>query len=113
MQQVLSLSGGIQQKVVLSKWLGSGIDIFLLDEPTRGIDVGGKEVIFEMIHRLVDEGASVILISSELEEVTRMSDRVIVMQMGRINGEFTKNEFDLEKILLCAMGKQFVAGEIL
>jgi len=113
MQQVLNLSGGNQQKVVLSKWLGSGIDIFLLDEPTRGIDVGGKEMIFEMIHRLVDEGASVILISSELEEVIRMSDRVIVMQMGRINGEFTKNEFDLEKILLCAMGKQYVTGDIL
>lgn len=112
MQQVLNLSGGNQQKVVLSKWLGSGIDIYLLDEPTRGIDVGGKEMIFEMIHRLVDEGASVIFISSELEEVIRMSDRVIVMQMGRINGEFTKSEFDLEKILLCAMGKQFTAGEM-
>jgi ribose transport system ATP-binding protein len=110
-QQVLNLSGGNQQKVVLSKWLGSGVDIYLLDEPTRGIDVGGKEMIFEMIHRLVDDGASVILISSELEEVMRMSDRLLVMQLGRINGEFAKEEFDLEKILLYAMGKQFTTGK--
>lgn len=93
--------------------MGPGIHIYLLDEPTCGIDVGGKEMIFETIHRLVDESASVILISSELEEIIRMSDRVIVTQMGQINGEFSKNELDLEKILLCAKGKQFETGEVL
>ena len=83
-QNVVNLSGGNQQKIVLCKWLGSGARIYLLDEPTRGVDIGAKEMIYQVIRRLVDEGSAVILISSDLEEVLQMSDRILAMNLGRI-----------------------------
>jgi ABC-type sugar transport system ATPase subunit len=84
------LSGGNQQKVVLAKWLERNADILIFDEPTRGIDVGAKYEIYQLMNRLVEAGKSIIMISSELPEVLGMSDRVIVMRDGRIRGEITK-----------------------
>jgi ribose transport system ATP-binding protein len=104
-QRVVNLSGGNQQKIVLCKLLGSGARVYLLDEPTRGIDIGAKEMIYQLIRQFIDEGAAVVLISSDLEEVLQMSDRILAMHLGRITGEFQKAEFDMERILLCAMGK--------
>ena len=106
-QNVVNLSGGNQQKIVLSKWLGSGARIYLLDEPTRGIDIGAKEMIYQLIRKLVDEGSAVILISSDLPEVLQMSDRILAMHLGTITGEFQQADFDLEQIMLCAMGKPY------
>lgn len=86
-QLVMNLSGGNQQKVVIEKWLVGDSDILIFDEPTRGIDVGAKQEIYELMNRLVDEGKSIIMISSEMTEILRMSDRIIVMCEGRITGE--------------------------
>jgi len=91
-QEVFNLSGGNQQKVVVGKWLNSHAQIFIFDEPTRGIDVGAKYAIYLLINRLVEEGKSVILISSELPEVLGMSDRVLVMRNGRISAELVGDE---------------------
>lgn len=83
-QTVFNLSGGNMQKVVLAKWLNTNVDIFIFDEPTRGIDVGAKYEIYQLINKLVEQGKSVIMISSELPEVMGMSDRLLVIQGGRI-----------------------------
>jgi ribose transport system ATP-binding protein len=88
-QQLNNLSGGNQQKVVLSKWLFSGTDILLLDEPTRGIDVGAKYEIYCLMNALTEQGKSIIMISSELPEVLGMSDKILVMHDGTIKGELT------------------------
>ena len=85
-QQVKKLSGGNQQKVIVARWLLKEPDIFIFDEPTRGIDVGAKSEMYELIENLAAEGKSVIVISSELAEVQRLSDRVIVMCEGKITG---------------------------
>jgi ribose transport system ATP-binding protein len=103
-QQVVNLSGGNQQKVVLGKWLCSQAEIFIFDEPTRGIDVGSKAEIYELINQLTANGVAVLMISSELPEILGMSDRILVMQQGRINGEFAADEATQEKILRCALG---------
>ena len=97
-QKVVFLSGGNQQKVVLSKWLMSDSEVMILDEPTRGIDVGAKREIFEIMNDLVAQGKALIFISSEMEEILGVSDRVIVMHEGRIAGEVPKDKFS-EKIL--------------
>ena len=97
-QKVVFLSGGNQQKVVLSKWLMSDSEIMILDEPTRGIDVGAKREIFEIMNDLAAQGKAIIFISSEMEEILGVSDRVIVMHEGRISGEVTKDKFS-EKIV--------------
>ncbi len=102
-QHVGSLSGGNQQKVALSKWMFSNPDIFILDEPTRGIDVGAKYEIYTVINKLVEEGLSVIIISSELPEVLGMSDRIYVMDNGQIVGEFKREEASQEKIMASIM----------
>lgn len=104
-QLCINLSGGNQQKVVLAKWLYADADILILDEPTRGIDVGAKHEIYLIINELVKIGKSVIMISSEMPEVLGMSDRVIVMHKGRITGEFDNNVCKLtpEKIMKCAL----------
>lgn len=86
-QLVRNLSGGNQQKVVIAKWLIRNSDILIFDEPTRGIDVGAKSEIYKLIHELIDEGKSIIVISSELPEVLRLADRIVVMCEGRITGE--------------------------
>ena len=81
------LSGGNQQKVVISKWLASGAKIFLFDEPTRGIDVGAKVEVFEVMDELARNGAAILMVSSELQEITQVADRIVVMRQGRISGE--------------------------
>jgi ribose transport system ATP-binding protein len=103
-QRVMFLSGGNQQKVVLSKWLCSEADILILDEPTRGIDVGSKVEIYEWMNRLAAEGAAIIMISSELHEILGMSDRILVMRRGAIAGEFLAHQATQEHILQCALG---------
>lgn len=104
-QQAVNLSGGNQQKVVLGKWLCSQAEVFIFDEPTRGIDVGSKAEIYELINQLTSNGVAVLMISSELPEILGMSDRILVMRQGRINGEFAAEEATQEKILRCALGE--------
>ena len=98
-QQVRNLSGGNQQKVVLAKWLQRDCDILIFDEPTRGIDIGAKQEIYELLGRLTKDGKSIIMISSEMEEILRMSDRIVVMCDGRITGVMNNAEATQEKIL--------------
>ena len=98
-QKVGNLSGGNQQKVLLSKWMYADPDILILDEPTRGIDVGAKYEIYCIINQLVAEGKSVIMISSELPEILGMSDRIYVLNEGKLVGEFDRNEATQEKIM--------------
>lgn len=98
-QKVMFLSGGNQQKVVLSKWLCSQADIFIFDEPTRGIDVGSKIQIYELMNSLTAGGSAIIMISSELPEILGMSDRILVMHRGTITAEFDVYEATQEKIL--------------
>lgn len=102
-QFVLELSGGNKQKIVIAKWLGFGADTLILDCPTRGIDIGVKANIYDLMCRLKAEGKSMILISEELPEVIGMSDRVIVMKKGRINGEFLREEGLSEAKLIKSM----------
>ena len=98
-QQVVNLSGGNQQKVVLSKWLFSKPEVLILDEPTRGIDVGAKYEIYTIISQLADEGKCIVLISSEMPELIGMCDRIYVMNEGRFVGEFLAAEASQEKIM--------------
>lgn len=102
--EVGKLSGGNQQKVVLSKWIMNNPKILILDEPTRGIDVGAKYEIYKIMNLLLKQGVGIILISSELPEVLGMSDRVFVMNQGRITGEFTRDEVTQEKVMTSATG---------
>jgi len=103
-QKIMYLSGGNQQKVVMSKWLCSNVDILIFDEPTRGIDVGSKVEIYQLMNRLTAEGVGILMISSELPEILGMSDRILVMHDGRITGEFLTEEATQEMILKCALG---------
>lgn len=98
-QKVKELSGGNQQKIALGKWLMASLDILLLDEPTRGVDVGAKEEIYKIIDRLSDRGKAILMVSSEMEEVLRLSDRTLVMNHGRIVSEYVKKEITAERIL--------------
>ena len=102
-QDVGNLSGGNQQKVLLAKWMFTDPDILILDEPTRGIDVGAKYEIYCIINELVASGKSVIMISSELPEVLGMSDRIYVMNEGRIVGEFQQKDASQESIMACIL----------
>jgi ribose transport system ATP-binding protein len=104
-QKVMFLSGGNQQKVVLSKWLCCRGKILIFDEPTRGIDVGSKAEIYQLMNELTAAGAAIIMISSDLPEVLGMSDRILVMHKGRINGEFSAADATQERILHCALGE--------
>ena len=99
-----SLSGGNQQKVALAKWLGSNCKILIFDEPTRGVDVGAKVEIYRIINQLAEEGASIIMISSEMPEIIGMSDRVLVMREGKVMGELNKNEISEENLIKLSMG---------
>ena len=96
---VSSLSGGNQQKVVIGKWLLTDAEIIILDEPTRGIDVGSKAEIHAIIDKLAHEGKAIIMISSELPEIMGMCDRIIVLHNGRITGELSRDEFSQQKIM--------------
>jgi len=102
-QKVIHLSGGNQQKVVLSKWLCRQADIFIFDEPTRGIDVGSKAEIYQLMNELTASGVAIMMISSELPEVLGMSDRILVMHQGRITGELSAGEATQEKLLHLAL----------
>ena len=103
MEQLLkNLSGGNQQKVIIARWLMKNSDIFIFDEPTRGIDVGAKSEIYRLMEDLVRQGKSIIMISSELPEVLRMSDRIIVMCEGRKTGELDIAEATQENIMQLA-----------
>lgn len=102
--EVGKLSGGNQQKVVLSKWIMNNPKLLILDEPTRGIDVGAKYEIYKIMNELVQQGVGIVLISSELPEVLGMSDRILVMCEGEITGEFTREEATQEKVMMCATG---------
>ncbi|MBI9108812.1 MAG: sugar ABC transporter ATP-binding protein [Spirochaetales bacterium] len=102
---VKGLSGGNQQKVVLAKWLAKDCRIIILDEPTRGIDVGAKAEIYNLMRKLADQGKVIIMISSELPEVIGVSDRVLVMHSGKITGAFNADEVTEEKIMKCATGE--------
>ncbi len=104
-QPVGTLSGGNQQKVVLAKLVGAGVDIYLLDEPTRGIDIGAKEAIFDLIWTLTDAGASVIVISSAINELLRVCDTIACLHLGRVTRTFSRADFDLNAIMLSVMGK--------
>lgn len=98
-QLVVNLSGGNQQKVVIAKWLCKNCDILIFDEPTRGIDVGAKNEIYKLMNKLASEGKSIIMISSEMQEILRMSDRVVVMCEGKKTGELRIEETTQEKIM--------------
>lgn len=101
---VKNLSGGNQQKIVIAKWLINNPDILILDEPTRGIDIGAKAEIYKIISDFANSGKSVIVISSEMPELFGICDRIVVMSEGKLTGEFTRKEFDQEKIMACCAG---------
>jgi ABC-type sugar transport system ATPase subunit len=103
-QLVRSLSGGNQQKVVLSKWLFANARIFLFDEPTRGVDIGVKEEMYNIMTNLVNNGNSIIMVSSDLPEVIAMSDRVLVMKTGKIVGELLADKITEQKIIFYSIG---------
>ncbi|TFB12943.1 sugar ABC transporter ATP-binding protein [Filobacillus milosensis] len=103
-QEVKSLSGGNQQKIVIGKWLGINPKILILDEPTRGVDVGAKKEIYQIMNELTEQGVSIIMISSELPEVLGMSDRIMVIHEGQIGAELNRDEADQEKIMFAATG---------
>ena len=103
-QEVRFLSGGNQQKVVLAKWIASGSKIIILDEPTRGIDVGAKVEVYQLMNTLIKKGYGIIMISSELPELLAMSDRILVMHEHKIQGEISQADATQEKILTLASG---------
>jgi ribose transport system ATP-binding protein len=101
-QKAKNLSGGNQQKLVIGKWLAKDADILIFDEPTRGIDVGAKQEVYTLLNKLASEGKSIIMISSELPEILRMSHRVVVMCEGRVTGELDYTEATQESIMQLA-----------
>ncbi|MFP3154683.1 sugar ABC transporter ATP-binding protein [Lachnospiraceae bacterium ZAX-1] len=103
-QKVGNLSGGNQQKIVLAKWLFTDSRILIFDEPTRGIDVGAKQEIYKLMHKLVEDGKVVIMISSEMPELIGMADRILVLHEGAISGNVEKEEFTQERIMTYASG---------
>ncbi|WP_165311604.1 ribose ABC transporter ATP-binding protein RbsA [Vibrio ziniensis] len=104
-QIIGNLSGGNQQKVAIAKGLMTKPKVLILDEPTRGVDVGAKKEIYQLINKFKAEGMSIILVSSEMPEVLGMSDRILVMHEGRISGEFSAKDANQENLLACAVGK--------
>ena len=104
-QLTQALSGGNQQKVVIGKWLATRPSLLILDEPTRGVDIGAKAEVHRIISHLAAEGMAIILISSELPEILGMSDRILVMHEGRVTGEFDRSEADQEKVMFAATGQ--------
>lgn len=110
-QKVKNLSGGNQQKVVIGKWLTADTDILIFDEPTRGIDVGAKSEIYKLLNDLAQQGKSIIMISSELPEILRMSHRIIVMCEGRITGELPIKEATQEKIMMLATARKAIVND--
>ena len=110
-QLVQFLSGGNQQKVVLGKWLALKPRVLLLDEPTRGVDVGAKQEIYRLMEQLAADGVAILFVSSEMEEILRMSDRTLVMHQGRITGELKREELSEEAVMRLATGEQLMKHE--
>jgi ribose transport system ATP-binding protein len=108
---VVNLSGGNQQKVVLAKWLSMSPKVMILDEPTRGIDVGAKAEIYGLMRELADRGGVILMISSDMEEVLNVSDRVAVMHEGRITGMLERADCSEENIMNLAVGKAIPAAK--
>src|SRR3546814_34686 len=104
-QALSSLSGGNQQKVILAKWLNIDADLLLVDEPTRGVDVGARAEIYRIINNLAELGLAILFASSDWEELLGLSDRVIVMRNGNIRGRAGRNELNEEKLLRLAIGE--------
>lgn len=104
-QQVKNLSGGNQQKVVVAKWFATGVKVLILDEPTRGVDVGAKSEIYEIMQSFADKGCAVMMISSEMSEILSMSDRIMVMAEGKISKTFDTNRVTQEELLEYALSK--------
>jgi ribose transport system ATP-binding protein len=101
----MNLSGGNQQKVILARWLSGNINAILLDEPTRGIDVGAKVEVYRLINRLAEQGGAVLVVSSDMIELLGLCDRIIVMRAGRVAGVVPRSEFSQERIMqLAALG---------
>jgi inositol transport system ATP-binding protein len=105
-QLIRLLSGGNQQKVLVSRWLLTTPEILMIDEPTRGIDVGAKAEIHRLMSVLAQQGKGILMVSSELPEILGMSDRVLVMHEGRISGEFTRAEATQDNIMKAATGER-------
>jgi ribose transport system ATP-binding protein len=101
-----ALSGGNQQKVVLAKWLSLAPRVLICDEPTRGVDVGAKQEIYAMLRRLADAGIAVLMISSDMEEVIGVSDRVAVMHEGRINGILARDRLSEQAVMQLAVSRE-------
>ncbi len=104
-RSISNLSGGNQQKVLLAKWMACSPKVLILDEPTKGVDIGAKMIIHDSIERLADDGHTVILISSDLPELVSLSDRVVVMRQGHLIREMQKDECTEESVLLAANGE--------
>ena len=104
-QDVGLLSGGNQQKVVVGKWLARQPKVLIFDEPTRGIDVGAKSEIYALMDRLASDGVAILMISSDLEEILGMSDRVVVLHEGRLAGELPRERMTEEAIMHLATGR--------
>ena len=109
-QEVRLLSGGNQQKIVVAKWLARDCDILFFDEPTRGIDVGAKAEIYKLLRGLADQGKAIVMISSELPEILRMSDRIVVMCEGRITGELSPQDATQERVMQLATQRESMAA---
>lgn len=103
LETVGKLSGGNQQKVVIARALAAGSSVLLLDEPTRGVDIGAKIEIYELIARLASEGKAVLVVSSDMPEVIGLSDRILVMRQGRLSAEFSKDKVTPEGLLSAAL----------
>jgi ribose transport system ATP-binding protein len=109
-QKTMFLSGGNQQKVVLGKWFARECDIYLFDEPTRGIDVGAKIEIYHLMNKLIERGAAILMVSSELPEILGMSDQVLVMKEGKVTGTLTRQNANQEEVLKLAIGGGHLNG---
>ena len=103
-QRVLNLSGGNQQKVVIAKWVSLRPRILIVDEPTRGIDIGAKAEVHTLLNKLAEDGISIIVVSSDLPEILAISDRVIVLKEGRISGQIDRVDATQERVMLAATG---------
>jgi ABC-type sugar transport system ATPase subunit len=103
-QKVLNLSGGNQQKVVIAKWLALHPKVLIMDEPTRGVDIGAKAEVHSLMHQLAGDGVAILMISSELPEIIYMSDRILVMRQGRIAGELAREDATQESVMALATG---------
>jgi ribose transport system ATP-binding protein len=109
-QTARELSGGNQQKLIIAKWLFRNASVLMLDEPTRGIDVGAKAEIYTLLRRLAADGKALLVVSSELPELMVLCDRILVLSRGRLVGELRRNEFDEERILSLAYS-EYMAGK--